>query len=198
MAARHRTDEGSHKGKYKDDRNQVRKKIGPPNLSSIDTDPACSNPQNPTGAILPRATLEALIEVAEEHDLIILSDEVYRPLFHSISPASQKFPPSILSLSYTKTIATGSFSKAYSLAGIRVGWIASRSPEILEACAQARDYTIISVSQLDDQIAAYASSPNCVHSLLARNIQLAKTNLGILERFVESHRWACEWVKPVA
>ncbi|KAL9067414.1 MAG: hypothetical protein Q9161_006923 [Pseudevernia consocians] len=157
-----------------------------------------NNPHNPSGAIVPKPALDLLIEVAEEHDLIVMADEVYRPLFHSVSPGSPSFPPSILSLGYAKTIATGSLSKAYSLAGIRVGWIASRSSEIIEACAQARDYTTISVSQLDDQIAAYALDNNCIHSLLSRNIQLAKRNLEILERFVESHRWACEWVKPVA
>ena len=157
-----------------------------------------NNPHNPSGAVIPKATLDSLIEVAEEHDLIIMADEVYRPIFHSISPGSPDFPPSILSLGYAKTIATGSLSKAYSLAGIRVGWIASRSSEIIEACAQARDYTTISVSQLDDQIAAYALDNNCIHSLLSRNIQLAKRNLEILDSFVESHRWACEWVKPVA
>ena len=157
-----------------------------------------NNPQNPTGAIVPKMTLDALVEIAEEHNLIIHSDEVYRPLFHSVSPTAPEFPPSILSFPYAKSIATGSLSKAYSLAGIRVGWIASRGPELIEACAQARDYTTISVSQLDDQIAAFALSPNSVHGLLHRNIQLAKRNLDILESFVESHRWACEWVKPVA
>lgn len=54
------------------------------------------------------------------------------------------------------------------------------------------------MSQLDDQIAAYALDNSCIHALLSRNIQLAKRNLEILDRFVESHRWACEWVKPVA
>ncbi len=157
-----------------------------------------NNPHNPTGAIIPKSTLDALIDVAGEHNLIIHSDEVYRPLFHSISPSTPEFPPSILSLPYSRTIATGSLSKAYSLAGIRVGWIASRSPEIIEACAQARDYTTISVSQLDDQVAAYALSPNCIHALLGRNIQLAKRNLDSLASFVENHRWACDWVKPVA
>jgi len=157
-----------------------------------------NNPHNPTGAIIAKQTLDALVEIAEEHGLIIHSDEVYRPLFHSISPGAPEFPPSILSLPYAKTIATGSLSKAYSLAGIRVGWIASRSTKIIEACAQARDYTTISVGQLDDQIAAFALSPSCVHGLLHRNIQLAKVNLEILEKFVENHRWACEWIKPVA
>jgi aspartate/methionine/tyrosine aminotransferase len=157
-----------------------------------------NNPHNPTGAIIPKSTLDALIDVAGEHNLIIHSDEVYRPLFHSISPSTPEFPPSILSLPYSRTIATGSLSKAYSLAGIRVGWIASRSPEIIEACAQARDYTTISVSQLDDQAAAYALSPDCIHALLGRNIQLAKRNLESLAKFIENHRWACDWVKPVA
>lgn len=157
-----------------------------------------NNPHNPSGAIIPRTTLDSLIEIAEGHDLIVMADEVYRPLFHSISPGSPEFPPSILSLGYAKTIVTGSLSKAYSLAGIRVGWIASRCSAIIDACAQARDYTTISVSQLDDQIAAYALDNNCIHSLLSRNIQLAKRNLEILDKFVESHRWACEWVKPVA
>ena len=45
-----------------------------------------NNPNNPSGAILPKASLEMLVEVAEEHDIIIMADEVYRPIFHSISP----------------------------------------------------------------------------------------------------------------
>lgn len=45
-----------------------------------------NNPNNPSGAILPKATLDMLIQVGEEHDIIIMADEVYRPLFHSVSP----------------------------------------------------------------------------------------------------------------
>lgn len=142
--------------------------------------------------------LEEIVEIAREHSLIIFSDEVYRPLFHSTSPSDPEFPPSILSLGYEKAIATGSLSKAYSLAGVRIGWIASRSREIIETCATARDYTTISVSQLDDQVASFALDSNCVHSLLRRNIDLAKRNLDALESFIEKHRWACEWVRPKA
>lgn len=95
-------------------------------------------------------------------------------------------------------MVTGSVSKAYSLAGLRVGWIASRSKSIIEACASSRDYTTISVGQIDDAIASYALAPECIHNLLKRNIELARTNLAILEKFIEAHRWACEWVKPRA
>ena len=108
------------------------------------------------------------------------------------------FPPSILSLGYRNTIATGSMSKAYSLAGIRIGWIASRNPDIIERCANARDYTTISVSQLDQSVASFALSPETIHSLLGRNIQLAKANLELLERFIVKHDEYCSFVKPVA
>ncbi|KAJ5202074.1 uncharacterized protein N7498_006737 [Penicillium cinerascens] len=157
-----------------------------------------NNPQNPTGAIIPRKTLEELIDLARESSLTLFADEVYRPLFHSISPADPQFPPSLLSFCYEHTVVTGSTSKAYSLAGLRVGWIASRSKSIIEACAKSRHYTTISVGQIDDAIASYALAPECIHNLLKRNLELARTNLAILEKFIESHRWACEWVKPRA
>ena len=89
-------------------------------------------------------------------------------------------------MGYENTLITGSMSKAYSLAGIRLGWIASRSPSLIEEIASARDYTTISVSQLDDAVASYALSPSVLHSLLARNIQLAKTNISLLSTFISS------------
>lgn len=101
-------------------------------------------------------------------------------------------------MGYENTIATGSMSKAYALAGIRIGWIASRSRPIIESIATARDYTTISVSRLDDGIASYALSNNVIHALLKRNIQLAKTNLALLEAFVDGNRRNCSWVKPTA
>lgn len=157
-----------------------------------------NNPNNPTGAVLGKTFLEQLVAIATEHNITILSDEVYRPVFHSVSPIDKEFPPSLLSMGYKNVIVTGSMSKAYSLAGIRVGWIASRSSEIVEKIALARHYTTISVSGLDEQVAAYALSSATVHGLLARNIQLAKTNLALLERFVIKNEDECEWVKPVA
>ncbi|OJJ46898.1 hypothetical protein ASPZODRAFT_151500 [Penicilliopsis zonata CBS 506.65] len=157
-----------------------------------------NNPQNPTGAIIPAGTLDEIVEVARKSSIYIHADEVYRPLFHSIGPMDKDFPLSILSLGYERTIATCSMSKAYSLAGIRVGWVASRDREVIEICASARHYTTISVGQIDDAIASYALAPTCIHNLLKRNIELAKKNLAILESFIEAHRWACSWTRPRA
>ncbi|KAK0915356.1 hypothetical protein LTR57_013489 [Friedmanniomyces endolithicus] len=157
-----------------------------------------NNPQNPTGQILPKPLLQRIIDLASTRNIPILSDEVYRPLFHNITPMDPSFPPSILSMGYKNTIATGSLSKAYSLAGLRVGWLASRNPDLIERCANARDYITISVSQIDQQIAAFALSPETLHALLGRNIQLAKANLELLERFVVKHDEYCSWTRPVA
>jgi aspartate/methionine/tyrosine aminotransferase len=157
-----------------------------------------NNPNNPTGAVLGKSFLEQLIAVATEHNITILADEVYRPIFHSIGPLDKEFPPSLMSMGYSNVLVTGSLSKAYSLAGVRVGWIASRDPAMIERIAAARHYTTISVSGLDEQVAAFALSPATVHGLLARNIQLARTNLALLEKFVLKNEDECEWVKPKA
>jgi aspartate/methionine/tyrosine aminotransferase len=157
-----------------------------------------NNPQNPTGAILPRSLLDQVIALAERKGITILSDEVYRPLFHGITPLDKDFPPSILSLGYRNTIATGSMSKAYSLAGIRTGWIASRNKDLIDTIQTARHYTTISVSKLDQAVASFALAPETIHSLLGRNIQLAKTNLELVDRFILKHDEYCSWVKPVA
>ncbi|KAI1198199.1 PLP-dependent transferase [Nemania serpens] len=159
-----------------------------------------NNPNNPTGATTPRAVLEQIIAVARKHDIIVLSDEVYRPLFHGLPESESEIdiPPSALSLGYDRVVVTSSMSKAWALAGIRVGWAASRDASIVERLALARDYTTISVSQLDDQVARYALSAEVRPALLARNTALARTNLALLEAFVRDHAELCSWVKPTA
>lgn len=136
--------------------------------------------------------------MARQHDLIIHCDEVYRPLFHSLDSSQPETPPSILDFGYEKAISTGSMSKAFSLAGIRLGWIASRNTAMIEAFASARDYTLISVGQLDDRVATEALSSPTVENLLERNFQLAKQNLDDLEAFVREFEWAASWTRPQA
>jgi aspartate/methionine/tyrosine aminotransferase len=157
-----------------------------------------NNPNNPSGAVIPESVLGQIIDFAQKRDLIVLSDEVYRPLFHDLLDKPESIPPSAAALGYGKTIVTGSMSKAYALAGIRVGWVVSNDKEIMKAIAAARDYTTISVSQVDDQIAAYALSELVLPSLLKRNVQLARKNLALLAAFVEKHKDVCSWVPPSA
>ncbi|KAK3309913.1 pyridoxal phosphate-dependent transferase [Chaetomium strumarium] len=156
-----------------------------------------NNPNNPMGSTIPKVVLEDIVAFAKQRGIIILSDEVYSPLYHSLPPG-QEAPPSILALGYEKAVATGSMSKAFALAGIRTGWIGSRDKAIIDAVATARDYTTISVSHLDDQVAAYALSKPVLGPLLKRNMALAQTNLGLLTAFMEKYASVCSWVKPTA
>ncbi|CZR64666.1 probable aspartate/tyrosine/aromatic aminotransferase [Phialocephala subalpina] len=156
-----------------------------------------NNPQNPTGAIISKQTLEGIVRIAREHSITVFSDEVYRPLFHSISPTDPEFPPSILSMGYENTIATSSLSKAYSLAGLRIGWIASHNSEIIDVCVNARSYALITASQVDEYLASFILSPPRALGLIEMNCTLAQRNLSLVQSFIDENSSVCEWVKPV-
>ncbi len=109
-----------------------------------------NNPNNPTGAVMGKEILNEIVSLAAKYDCYILCDEVYRGLNHD--PDSTI--PSIVDL-YDRGISVGSMSKVYSLAGIRLGWVAA-AKEIIEECQRRRDYTIISCGKIDDFIGALA------------------------------------------
>ncbi|RGP72781.1 hypothetical protein FSPOR_2528 [Fusarium sporotrichioides] len=157
-----------------------------------------NNPNNPTGVPIPDNVLKRIAHVAKEKDVILFSDEVYRPLFHGGASGRIQVPQPATALGYEKSIVTGSMSKGYALAGIRVGWIASKDKSIISTIMAARDYTTISVSQIDDQIARYALSPAVKPSLVDRNLALARTNSRLVKEFIEGYKSVCSWVEPTA
>ncbi|KAH9211020.1 pyridoxal phosphate-dependent transferase [Leptodontidium sp. 2 PMI_412] len=157
-----------------------------------------NNPNSPTGLFIPTDTLQEIAKLAEENNIILFSDEVYRSLFHGGTSGQIEVPVPVTTLGYERAVVTGSMSKGFALAGIRVGWIASRDKTIMEAIASARNYTTISVSLLDDQIASFALSPATRPFLVERNISLARKNIKILKDFVERHKTVCSWVEPKA
>ncbi|KAJ5923681.1 aspartate aminotransferase [Penicillium verhagenii] len=154
-----------------------------------------NNPNNPTGALIPSEVLEEIVSFAEKRNIIILSDEVFRPLFHG---PPRENPPSIISFArrYKRIIATSSLSKSYSLPGIRVGWVISPSADLVHPVVMARDYTSISVSQIDVEIAAYTLDTQVRERVLQRSLSICERNLSALEKFVASHRDQMRWVKP--
>jgi aspartate/methionine/tyrosine aminotransferase len=157
-----------------------------------------NNPNNPTGARIPTVALADIVEFAKSRHLILFSDEVYRPLFHDLFSADADLPLPVTSMGYKKTIVTGSMSKAYALAGIRIGWVISPDSGLIHAMAVVRDHATISVSQLDDQVASYALSDAVRPNLLRRNVELVRANLALLSSFADKHSSVCSWVKPNA
>ncbi|KAJ5899270.1 aspartate aminotransferase [Penicillium taxi] len=154
-----------------------------------------NTPNNPTGASIPRATLEHIVSFAAQRNIILLSDEVFRPLFHD---SSAEVPPSILSFAgqYKNIIATSSVSKAYSLPGVRLGWVISPNPELIHQLAMASDFTTISVSQVDQSIATYALEAPIRAKILKRSLAICHHNLNLLDAFIQLHGDRLRWVKP--
>ncbi|KAH7494084.1 hypothetical protein FOMA001_g545 [Fusarium oxysporum f. sp. matthiolae] len=157
-----------------------------------------NNPNNPTGAPIHNSELGRIAQIAKEKGIILFSDEVYRPLFHGGASGQIDIPKPATSLGYERTITAGSMSKGYALAGIRVGWIASKDKCIISAIMAARDYTTISVSQIDDQVARYALSPAVLPSLVDRNLTLARNNAKLVKEFIGRYEAVCSWVEPTA
>ncbi|MDX9916956.1 MAG: aminotransferase [Gudongella sp.] len=148
-----------------------------------------NNPNNPTGAIIPEEMMLEIVELARKHDAYLMCDEVYRGL--SQDGSRQK---SVAEL-YEKGVGTSSMSKVFSLAGLRLGWIATRNLELMEALMSHRDYSIISCGMLDEIIGAVALEHK--DKLLERNIAIIKKNLSILDEWIQRHP-RFSYVKPKA
>ncbi|WP_062226063.1 aminotransferase [Aureimonas frigidaquae] len=146
-----------------------------------------NNPNNPTGSLMDRAFLEAVVDIARGCGAWLLCDEVYR----GIDQEGDGVTASVADL-YEKGISTGSMSKAYSLAGLRLGWIVG-PVELLHAVSIHRDYNTISVGMLDDYFAAIALENR--DKILARNQAITRTNLSILSDWVDAEP-SIDWIKP--
>ncbi len=95
-------------------------------------------PNNPTGAIMTRAQLEKIAEVAERHDLFVISDEIYAELTYGQKHASFAAIPGMKK----RTILINGFSKAFAMTGWRLGYFCA--PEaIVKAAYKIHQYTIM-------------------------------------------------------
>lgn len=150
-----------------------------------------SNPNNPTGAVLPIEFLLKIAETARRYNILVFSDEVFSPMYFT-----DPTPPSFVSIGYANSVATGSLSKAFAIPGIRLGWIVTQNTELMHKVSKARDYTTISVSQLDDSVAAFALDPAVLPNLMKRNLALCKESIAILDGFVKRNAKQCRWVTP--
>lgn len=139
---------------------------------------ALNNPNNPTGALMPREQLEAIVDIAREADAWIVCDEVYR----GVDQDGDGFTASIADL-YEKGVSTGSMSKSYALAGLRLGWIVGPR-DVLGTVAHHRDYTTISVGRIDDALAVVALENR--DEILARSQRITRDNLGVVDEWVDS------------
>jgi len=150
---------------------------------------AVNNPNNPTGALIDEAGLTRMAKIADRVGAWVLCDEVYR----GVDQNGDGFTASIADL-YERGISTGSMSKPYSLAGLRLGWIIGPT-DLLAEVATHRDYNTISVGRIDDLLACVALENK--DKILARAHQITRTNLAILDEWVTG-RDDITYVRPAS
>jgi aspartate/methionine/tyrosine aminotransferase len=113
---------------------------------------AICNPNNPTGAVMSEAAIDEVCRAAAQVGAWVLADEVYRG-----AEFSGDLSPSFWGR-YERVICSGGLSKAYSLPGLRTGWIVA-SEEMAEKFWGYHDYTTIGISMLTDRLAGIALAP---------------------------------------
>ncbi len=108
-------------------------------------------PNNPTGAVMSRRDLAGIARIAEEHDLLVLSDEIYDRLTYVGEHTCFAELPGMRE----RTILLGGFSKAYAMTGWRVGYIAA-PPDILAGAVKIHQYTALCASMMGQKAAIEA------------------------------------------
>ncbi len=123
--------------------------------------------------------------------IYIFCDEVYRELEHN--PATRL--PAGCDL-YDRAVSLGSMSKTYGLPGLRLGWLASRDPEILKKCTDLKYYTTICSSAPSEFLTDLALRHR--EKIVDRNRGLVLRNLELLTKFLARRSDLFSWTPPNA
>ena len=137
-------------------------------------------PNNPTGAVLDRPELEAIARVAEEHDLLVYTDEIYDRLVYG-DHAHTAF--SSLPGMRERTILMGGFSKSYAMTGWRIGYVAAPA-DLMVGIAKAHQYGIM-CAPTSAQFAAIAALRDGEPSLVEMHDEYDRRRRFITGRFNE-------------
>ena len=148
-------------------------------------------PHNPTGYLMSRVDFDALNHFAQENGLLLFSDEVYRESEYDINDRLSA------AVDYgTHAVSLGVTSKTYGLAGLRIGWIATKNRELYNKIASLKDYTTICNSAPSEFLAEVAIRHRA--KLAARNIHIIKHNLTIIDELFTHYASLFTWHRPKA
>ncbi|MCJ7433455.1 MAG: aminotransferase class I/II-fold pyridoxal phosphate-dependent enzyme [Anaerolineales bacterium] len=150
-----------------------------------------NTPHNPTGYLMPRADFEAVNKFTQEKNLLLFSDEVYRE--SEYDPGARL--PAACDLG-EHAISLGVTSKTYGLAGLRIGWIATKNKKVYKRMASLKDYTTICNSAPSEFLAEVAMRNR--EKLVARNLEIIKHNLTVVDTLFTRYSDLFSWIRPQA
>ena len=146
-------------------------------------------PHNPTGFVPEQAELEAILELARRHDVIVFGDEMYRGLEHD--PARRL--PAICD-AYERGVSLSGLSKALALPGLRLGWLATRDLGLMPGWMQIKDYTTICSSAPSEVLGLIAL--RAAAQLLARSRATVQANLALARAAFADQPSRLRWIEP--
>ena len=150
-----------------------------------------NEPWNPGGTLMSCETQAELVAIAEQHGIYICSDEVYRLLEHD---PKDRLPA--MADAYSRGISCVTLSKPWGACGVTIGWLAFQDASIKQrlidvqyfgtaCCSRASELQAIMVLRASDRI-------------LAKNMEIIRRNLRLLEGFMQRYSEWFEWVPPKA
>jgi len=148
-------------------------------------------PHNPTGATITQKELKKIVKIAKEHNIFIFADEMYQFLEHS----QYDRLTSICDL-YENGISLCGMSKSFSLAGLRIGWLATKNKELFKKACEFKDYTTICSSAPSEILAIMGLRAKDI--IIKRNLEMIKTNLDLLDAFFKKYQSIFRWHRPIA
>lgn len=145
-----------------------------------------NSPHNPTGTTISDSDMESLHEFTSQRGIQLVSDEVYHPIYHG------RETKSAARLKHATVISD--LSKAFSLAGVRTGWMIEHDPKRQKQYWNARAYFSICNTTTGEILTEVAIRNRAI--ILKKAQETATRNLALLDRFMDEHRDALGWIRP--
>ncbi len=150
-----------------------------------------NTPHNPTGYLMSEQEMQEIVKIARERNIYLFVDEVYKYLEYDLN----KRTPWACDM-YEKAVSLGVMSKSFGLAGLRIGWVASRDPDVYRTMAGFKDYTTICSSGPSELLSMIALENK--EQILNRNRHIISKNLSLLDDFFKRYDELFSWRRPAA
>ncbi|MFT5112082.1 MAG: aspartate/methionine/tyrosine aminotransferase [Parasphingorhabdus sp.] len=150
-----------------------------------------NEPLNPTGTLTKPDVQQKLIDIAQKHDIAILSDEAYRLLEHN----EKDRLPAMADI-YANGISACTMSKPWGACGVTIGWLALQDLSLKQKLVDIQYFGTTCPSRASEIQAIMVLRAS--ELILKKNLQIIQNNLQLLDQFMEKYADLFDWVRPTA
>jgi N-succinyldiaminopimelate aminotransferase len=156
-------------GRYEFDPDELRAAVTPRTKLLL-----LNTPHNPTGKVFTRDELQIVADVAIEHDLIVVTDEVYE---HLVFDGAEHIPISTLPGMAERTLTISSGGKTFHTTGWKIGWCTGPAPLVTAAKTAKQFLSYVNGAPFQPAIAVGLGLPDSYFETLRTNLQTARNHL---------------------